>query len=265
MADEPAAEVCSFVCGVEFHGGHERRTHAARRRARVMTLDRSVDVAWLDAWASPLSALVILGGSAWWRSWWSSRSAASVPPIRASNEDSRACRLTGREVAGRLLERIGLTFVAVDDGAPLDHYDHLRRRVKLRTESSVSSSVAALAIAAHEVGHAEQFATGYWAARATRGLVVLLVFGEAVLLVYPFASTIAGASAVNLTWGTSLIALFALVRAPWRSHSRPTRPGGPIGCWPKQDWRTRPNSKESPACCGLLFSRTWHSMWRSWR
>jgi Zn-dependent membrane protease YugP len=96
------------------------------------------------------------------------------------------CRLTGHEATRRLLEHVGLSADRVDAGAKIDHYDVWRNRVRLRTESSVSSSVAALAIAAHEVGHAEQFAKGYWAAYATRGLLVLLVLSAVILFVYPF-------------------------------------------------------------------------------
>ena len=102
--------------------------------------------------------------------------------------------------------------------------------MKLRTESSVSSSVAALAIAAHEVGHAEQFAKGYWAARATRCLLVLLVLGGGVLFVYPFAAIIAGTGEVNLT---RLVALLRFCpccdcrsQSPWSAM----RQGGPSGC-----------------------------------
>ena len=83
-----------------------------------------------------------------------------------------------------------------------------RHRVKLRTESSVSSTVAALAIAAHEVGHAEQFATGYWAARATQCLLILLVLGGGVLFVYPFAAVIGGTGEVNLTLLVAVLAIF---------------------------------------------------------
>ena len=124
------------------------------------------------------------------------------------------CRLTGREVVSRLLAHVGLPSDGVEEGAKIDHYDQLRRRVKLRTESSVASSVAALAIAAHEVGHAEQFATGYWAARATRYLLLLLVFGAGALLIYPFATTIVGEGTVNLTSLATLFALMALLRLP---------------------------------------------------
>jgi uncharacterized protein len=127
---------------------------------------------------------------------------------------SSRCRLTGREAVGRLLAHLGLPAVCVEVGAKLDHYDQLRRRVLLRTESSNSSSVAALAIAAHEVGHAEQFAKGYWAARAARGLLVLLVLVAAVVFVYPFATTIAGTGEVNLTGMLAAFALMALLRLP---------------------------------------------------
>lgn len=124
------------------------------------------------------------------------------------------CRLTGREVVGRLLGQLGLPSNCVDDGAVIDHYDYLRRRVKLRTESSVSSSVAALAIAAHEVGHAEQFAKGYWAAYATRAVRWLLILGATVLFIYPFVAVIAFGSDVNLARLVLLIAIVPLLRLP---------------------------------------------------
>jgi Zn-dependent membrane protease YugP len=124
------------------------------------------------------------------------------------------CRLTGREAVRLLLEHLGLPSDNVEDGARIDHYDLWRRRVKLRTESSVSSSVAALAIAAHEVGHAEQFARGYWAARATRWLLILLVASAAVLFVYPFAAPLAGAGEANLTRLIALLTIFPVLRLP---------------------------------------------------
>ena len=124
------------------------------------------------------------------------------------------CRLTGREVVGRLLEHVSLPSDQIDDGAQIDHYDIWRRRVKLRTESSVSSSVAALAIAAHEVGHAEQFATGYWAARATRCLLILLLLGGGLLFIYPFAAVFAGSGEVKLTRLIALLVVLPVLRLP---------------------------------------------------
>jgi uncharacterized protein len=162
-----------------------------------------------------LSGLMILGGLLLF----AAMLYAAVRELRSAYAEQgrrfSRCMLTGREAAGRLLEHLGLPADRMDDGAKMDHYDILRRRVRLRTESSVSSSVAALAIAAHEVGHAEQFAKGYWAARATRLLLVLLVLGSAPVLAYPFVVAIAGGGDVNLTGLIALGVLVALLRLPF--------------------------------------------------
>jgi tetratricopeptide (TPR) repeat protein len=162
-----------------------------------------------------VSGLLILGGLAFFAmSLYAAIRAMHAAYLEQGRRFSR-CRLTGREAVGRLLTHVGLPSDAIEVGAKIDHYDQLRRRVKLRTESSVASSVAALAIAAHEVGHAEQFAKGYWAARATSCLLVLAVAGAAVLLVYPFANAAFGAGDVNLTSLVALAALVALLRLPF--------------------------------------------------
>jgi Zn-dependent membrane protease YugP/Flp pilus assembly protein TadD len=152
-------------------------------------------------------AAVVVGGGALY---------AAIRHLRAAyaHEGRRFshCRLTGREAVVRFLKHLGLPADRVDDGAAIDHYDDRRRRIRLRTESSVSSTVAALAIAAHEVGHAEQFAGGFWAARAMRGLRVLLVLSAAVLISWPFAGIILGRNDVNLTQLMALIILVPLLR-----------------------------------------------------
>jgi uncharacterized protein len=159
-------------------------------------------------WPAVASILLLAGGIALL----APMAYATLGALRLAHADQEQklsqCGLTGREAAAQFLEHIGLASVCIEEGAKIDHYDHLHRRVRLRAESCVSSSVAALAIAAHEVGHAEQYATGYWAASATRDLLVLLVLGASVVFIYPFAITIAGAGDVDLT---SLLALFAVV------------------------------------------------------
>jgi Zn-dependent membrane protease YugP/Flp pilus assembly protein TadD len=75
------------------------------------------------------------------------------------------CGLTGRAVAEKLLADCGLGNVPVDDGARMDQYDIRNCRIRLREATSVSSSLAAVTTAAHEVGHAQQFARGHWANR----------------------------------------------------------------------------------------------------
>ncbi len=71
--------------------------------------------------------------------------------------------LTGAEVARRILDAHGLHQVRVEPvpGALTDHYDPHAKAVRLSEPNYASPSLAALAVAAHEVGHALQDAQGY--------------------------------------------------------------------------------------------------------
>jgi len=71
--------------------------------------------------------------------------------------------LTGAEVARAILDAHGLTHVRVEPvpGALTDHYDPQARAVRLSEPNYASPSLAALAVAAHEVGHAVQDKEGY--------------------------------------------------------------------------------------------------------
>ena len=71
--------------------------------------------------------------------------------------------LTGADAARRILQSEGITDVAVvklaaEDG---DHYDPANRTVCLSAGNFDSPSVTAVAVAAHECGHAIQHASGY--------------------------------------------------------------------------------------------------------
>jgi Zn-dependent membrane protease YugP/Tfp pilus assembly protein PilF len=70
-----------------------------------------------------------------------------------------ACGLTGEHVARRLLTACGLDDVAVALTTGRDLYHPLQREVQLSTANFSGRSLAALAIAAHEVGHAQQYAS----------------------------------------------------------------------------------------------------------
>ncbi|AEB12025.1 zinc metallopeptidase [Marinithermus hydrothermalis] len=71
--------------------------------------------------------------------------------------------LTGAEVARAILDAHGLHNVRVEmmPGTLTDHYDPIKKVVRLSQTNYASSSVAALAVAAHEVGHALQDAQRY--------------------------------------------------------------------------------------------------------
>ena len=71
--------------------------------------------------------------------------------------------MTGADVARYILNQNGLYDVPIErvSGQLSDHYDPQSRVIRLSTDVYGSSSLAALGVAAHEVGHAIQHDTGY--------------------------------------------------------------------------------------------------------
>jgi len=71
--------------------------------------------------------------------------------------------MTGYEAARRLLDRNGLYDVAVEPvrGVLTDHYDPIHRVVRLSEPVYYESSIAAVSVACHEVGHAIQHKQAY--------------------------------------------------------------------------------------------------------
>lgn len=67
-------------------------------------------------------------------------------------------RLTGKEVAEKILEMNGLSNVKVGriNGSLTDHYDPRNKTISLSDGIYNSNSISACAVAAHEVGHAIQ-------------------------------------------------------------------------------------------------------------
>ena len=63
---------------------------------------------------------------------------------------------TGGELAKHLIERFSLKDVKVEITEQGDHYDPIEKKVRLVRENYESKSLTAIAIAAHEVGHAIQ-------------------------------------------------------------------------------------------------------------
>ena len=63
---------------------------------------------------------------------------------------------TGGELAKHLIERFSLKDVTVEVTELGDHYDPIEKKVRLSREHYESKSLTAIAIAAHEVGHAIQ-------------------------------------------------------------------------------------------------------------
>lgn len=88
--------------------------------------------------------------------------------------------LTGREAAERILSYAGITDVAIGrvSGSLTDHYDPTGKALNLSQGVYDGRSVAAIAIAAHECGHAIQHHTGYKALLIRNKLVPLANLGS---------------------------------------------------------------------------------------
>lgn len=71
--------------------------------------------------------------------------------------------LSGAEAARRLLSHAGITNVSIEEvgGFLSDHYDPLKKRLRLSPNVYRSPSLASIGVACHEAGHAIQHRDGY--------------------------------------------------------------------------------------------------------
>ena len=88
--------------------------------------------------------------------------------------------LTGAEAARRVLMLNGITNVSVEyvNGHLTDHYDPRTNVIRLSDSVYHVSSVAAVGVAAHEAGHAVQYATGYAPIKIRGALVPVTNIGS---------------------------------------------------------------------------------------
>ena len=78
-------------------------------------------------------------------------------------KEKNTCKLTGQEVARRILDENGLQDIHIVEikGELTDHYDPTRKVVRLSTDIFHGDTIAAAAVAAHECGHAIQDKENY--------------------------------------------------------------------------------------------------------
>lgn len=88
--------------------------------------------------------------------------------------------MTGAEVARKVLDENGLYDVQIEEtkGTLTDHYDPRKKVVRLSSEIFHGRSMAASAVAAHEVGHAIQDAEEYAFLKFRTALVPVANFGS---------------------------------------------------------------------------------------
>ena len=107
---------------------------------------------------------------------------------------------TGGELARHLLDEAGLKDVVVELAENGDHYDPTDRTVRLSKANLGGKSVSAVAIAAHEVGHAFQHAQKYQPLMLRSKLAVKLHMferiGSFILLVTPIVALVTRAPSI---------------------------------------------------------------------
>lgn len=108
---------------------------------------------------------------------------------------------SGADLARWLLDREGMTEVAVEETDQGDHYDPQSKTVRLTPDKYRGRSLTAITVAAHEVGHAIQDHVGYGPLKARTRLVRVIQplqkIGAGVLMVSPFIGALTRAPAVG--------------------------------------------------------------------
>lgn len=79
------------------------------------------------------------------------------------SKQKNSLNMTGKEVARKILDNNGLNYVDIlqTKGSLTDHYNPLTKKIFLSENTYGSKSIAAAAVAAHEVGHAIQDKESY--------------------------------------------------------------------------------------------------------
>jgi len=141
------------------------------------------------------------------------------------SQEALSSGLSGREVAEKMLADHGITAVQVLSvpGKLTDHYNPADKTVNLSPEVHNGRTVAAAAVAAHEVGHAVQHATAYqWLQLRSKMVPVVSFSGKIMNFVFLFMIIGAGAMQwfsfdtvlITLILAQAAITAFTLVTLP---------------------------------------------------
>jgi hypothetical protein len=146
-AFSPAREPGAGTCGIQRSSTHAPPDGGAFREGVIHTMFFDPTFILL------IPALVF----AMWAQWRVQSTYQKMSRVRAANG------MTGREMARAIMTRNGITDVGVEEvgGMLSDHYDPRVKKVRLSANSYEGDSLASIAVAAHEVGHVLQHATGY--------------------------------------------------------------------------------------------------------
>ena len=87
---------------------------------------------------------------------------------------------TGADAARAILDRNGLSYIRIEhiNGELTDHYDPGANLIRLADSVYNNDSVAAVGVAAHEAGHAVQYAEGYGPIKVRSAIIPITQFGS---------------------------------------------------------------------------------------
>jgi uncharacterized protein len=132
--------------------------------------------------------------------------------------------LTGYDAAQRLINRAGLEGIQIQgvSGTLTDNYDPRTKILHLSQDVAGTASVASVAVAAHELGHAQQDAQGYFPLRFRSMLVPMVNIGSnlgwILIIGGILLNSIGWALGVDIAWLGVVIfaggAVFALATLP---------------------------------------------------
>ena len=89
--------------------------------------------------------------------------------------------ISGAQAAEAVLRQNGVTGVRIEwvAGKLNDHFDPRTNTIRLSNAVYASTSVASIGVAAHEAGHAVQYAVGYFPIRLRAAIIPVTQFGSA--------------------------------------------------------------------------------------
>jgi len=117
--------------------------------------------------------IVLIVGLVFWPSYWVKK------VLKKYQEPNDLFPGTGGELAVHLLEKLNIKDVTVEETEPgQDHYDPVAKVVRLSPDNFSGKSLTAITVAAHEVGHAMQHASGYPLFKLRQTLVRFAFYSE---------------------------------------------------------------------------------------
>jgi Zn-dependent membrane protease YugP len=119
---------------------------------------------------------------------------------------------TGGQIARELLDSQALRNVRTEVTEKGDHYDPIAKVVRLSPENFNGRSLTAIAVAAHEVGHAMQDARGFgplkWRTRLVHWVTPIEKLGAGMLMISPLTAAFSHSRAIGmLTFFAGLLTL----------------------------------------------------------